>query len=177
MRFTSKLVLVLALLAPVAALAAGGHDAVGCAGCHNNLKPNTKYLNPKTNQPFTGSTAICLACHQEEKHGGQGYLPITTHFAHPYGLSAVNPRVAKVPGVLMTDGRFECMGCHDPHPSNVNYKYLRADAGKKGEKMDAFCGVCHSSKTDPSVGKAVLFDSMDESKGAPAAAQPASAKK
>ena len=165
MGFTSRLLLVVTLLAPVAAYAAGGHDSVGCAGCHNNLKPNTKFVNAKTNQPFTGSTAICLACHQEEKHGGQGYLPITTHFAHPYGLASINPKKAKVPAALLTDGsRFECMGCHDPHPSNVNYKYLRADSGKKGEKMDAFCGVCHSSKADPSTGKAVLFVSMDESR-------------
>lgn len=188
MGFTSRLLVVASLLAPVAAFAAGGHDSIGCSGCHSlhsakgsiifAVQPNTKYLNPKTKQPYTGITALCLACHQDEKNGGQGYAPISQHVSHPFGLASVNPKVARVPDQLLRDGgRFECMGCHDPHPSNQNYKYLRVDAGKKGEKIDQFCGVCHGSKADPSAAKAVIFDSMDESKGGHAApaAKPAAA--
>jgi predicted CXXCH cytochrome family protein len=51
-------------------------------------------------------------------------------------------------------GRFECMGCHDPHPSNENYRYLRVDVGDKGQKLDVFCAECHSGKADRSAKKA-----------------------
>jgi predicted CXXCH cytochrome family protein len=175
MRSVIGLALVIAVLgAPAAALAAGGHEGVGCIGCHGlrrgdsaagqfALKSNAKYLNPKTNQPYTGATAFCLACHQEEKNGGQGFLPISRHGSHPFGLAAVNPKVAKVPPQLMKNGGFECTSCHDPHPSNPNYKYLRANVGKKGEKMDQFCGVCHASKGDARTQiSAEFFSSSDE---------------
>src|SRR6266508_1208867 len=130
-------VLALAVVAavPLSAVAAGGHDAIGCVGCH-----------------------------EESSKGGQGYAPIAAHMSHPYGLAAVDAKVAKVPGELLREGgRFECLGCHDPHPSNPYYKYLRVDTAK-GSKMDAFCAVCHPIKADVATvqEKAVLFTSMDE---------------
>jgi len=158
---------------PMSALAAGGHDSVGCTGCHAihtakdkiifAVKANTQTLNPKTKQPYTGTTALCLGCHEESSKGGQGYAPISGHMSHPYGLASVDPKIAKVPGELLREGgRFECLGCHDPHPSNPYYKYLRVDT-QKGSKIDAFCGVCHPIKADPSaVEKVSLFTSMDE---------------
>jgi predicted CXXCH cytochrome family protein len=180
-----RFIVVLSLLAPAAALAAGGHDSVGCTGCHSlhsakgnvifAVAPNTKYLDPKSKQPFSGITALCLACHADSKDGGQGYAPVSRHTSHPFGLANVNPKVAKVPSSLLREnGRFECMGCHDPHPSNPNYKYLRVDAGKKGEHMDAFCGVCHGSKAEAGQ-QVALFDSMDETKAGAARAAPAAA--
>lgn len=171
--------------APAAALAAGGHDSVGCTGCHSihaakgrlifAVAPNTKYLNPKTNQPYGGSTALCLACHQESSKGGQDYAPVSQHISHPFSAASVNPKVARVPAVLLREGgRFECISCHDPHPSNPNARYLRADVGTKRERLDRFCGVCHSTKADPSAQNAALFSSMDESAGRAAPpAQPA----
>ncbi len=159
---------------PMSALAAGGHDSVGCTGCHAihtakdkiifAVKANTQVVNPKTKQPYTGTTALCLACHEETSKGGQGYAPISSHMSHPYGLATVDPKVAKVPPELLREGgRFECMGCHDPHPSNPYYKYLRVDTAK-GSKIDAFCAVCHPVKADSAVAgeKVVLFTSMDE---------------
>ena len=158
---------------PMSALAAGGHDSVGCTGCHAiptakdkiicAVKANTQTLNPKTKQPYTGTTALCLGCHEESSKGGQGYAPISGHMSHPYGLASVDPKIAKVPPELLREGgRFECLGCHDPHPSNPYYKYLRVDT-QKGSKIDAFCGVCHPIKADPSaVEKVSLFTSMDE---------------
>jgi predicted CXXCH cytochrome family protein len=177
-----------AALLPITAFAAGGHDAVGCAGCHAihtakdqiifAVSANKQALNPKTKQPYTGTTALCLGCHEDSAKGGQGYAPISGHMSHPYGLASVDSKVAKVPPELLREGgRFECLGCHDPHPSNPYYKYLRVDTAK-GSKMDAFCAVCHPIKAD--VGtvaeRAVLFTSMDETgnrvlapKAAPAA--------
>ncbi|HEX8909251.1 MAG TPA: cytochrome c3 family protein [Anaeromyxobacteraceae bacterium] len=180
-----KLAIALITLAPAAALAAGGHDAVGCGGCHSlhaakgelifAVQPNTKYLNPKTKQPYGGSTGLCLACHQDTDKGGQGFAPISQHASHPFGISSVNPKVAKVPPELLRDGRFECIGCHDPHPSNPNYKYLRVDT-KGGKDMDAFCAACHAMKADGAAAqKATFFSSMDErgTRSAAAAAAPA----
>jgi predicted CXXCH cytochrome family protein len=183
-----KLAVALVTLAPAAAFAAGGHDAVGCGGCHSlhsakgeliyAVPVNTKYVNPKTKQPYTGSTAFCLACHQDTDKGGQGFAPVSQHSSHPFGIVTVNPKIAKVPAELLRDGRFECIGCHDPHPSNPNYKYLRVDT-KGGKEMDAFCAVCHSAKADSgAVQKVAFFNSMDERAAraaapAPAAAEPA----
>ncbi|HTN52959.1 MAG TPA: cytochrome c3 family protein [Anaeromyxobacter sp.] len=164
---------VLASSLPFAALAAGGHDSVGCTGCHSihtakgeiifAVAANKQVLNPKTKTPYTGTTALCLGCHADSKEGGQGYAPISGHMSHPYGLSSVNPKVAKVPAELLREGgRFECLGCHDPHPSNPYYKYLRVDTAK-GSKIDAFCAVCHPIKAEAgAAANAVLFTSMDE---------------
>ena len=184
-----KLAIALVTLAPAAAFAAGGHDAVGCGGCHSlhaakgelifAVQPNTKYLNPKTKQPYGGSTGLCLACHQDSDKGGQGFAPVSQHSSHPFGIAQVNAKVAKVPAELMRDGRFECIGCHDPHPSNPNYKYLRVDT-KGGKDMDVFCAVCHAMKADGgSVQKTAFFSSMDErgTRAAGPAAEPAAAPK
>ena len=169
----SKLAAALALLAsPLAAFAAGGHDSVGCAGCHAihtakgdiifAVGPNKAAQNPRSKQAYVGTTALCLGCHAESGEGGQGYAPIHANLSHPYGLASVNPKVAKVPPELLREGgRFECLGCHDPHPSNPYYKYLRVDTAG-GKKMDAFCGVCHPIKADASAEKLALFTSMDE---------------
>jgi predicted CXXCH cytochrome family protein len=191
--------LALAVLAvlPLSTLAAGGHDAVGCVGCHSihtakdqiifAVSANKQAVNPKTKQPYTGITALCLGCHEDTSKGGQGYAPVSGHVSHPYGLASVDPKVAKVPPQLLRDGRFECLGCHDPHPSNPYYKYLRVDTAK-GSKMDAFCAVCHPIKADADAVENVgFFTSMDETgnrvmkpaaaKEPAAATQPAAAKK
>ena len=176
--------------APLAAFASGGHDAVGCTGCHSlhgakgqiifAVPANTKYLNPKTKQPYAGTTALCLACHQDPDKGGQGFAPISQHISHPFGIDRVNPKVAKVPPELLRDGRFECIGCHDPHPSNPYYKYLRVDTNG-GKNIDKFCAACHAMKADASAGGGIaFFSSMDEQghhtlAPAPAAAKPAAA--
>jgi len=168
-----SLIAAVAVIAPVATFAAGGHDSIGCTGCHAihtakdqiifAVQANKQVLNPKTKQPYTGTTALCLGCHADSNQGGQGYAPVHANMSHPYGLATVNQKIAKVPGELLRDGRFECIGCHDPHPSNPYYKYLRVDTAN-GQKMDAFCGVCHPIKADPSAAgaKVTFFTSMDE---------------
>ncbi len=149
MRLSIVVPLLGTLLLPVAARAAGGHAKVGCNGCHAQkdvMAGNKKLLDPATQQPYAGSTAICLACHETTEAGGKGFLPVSRQHSHPFALAAVNPRRAKVPEDLLVKGRFGCMSCHDPHPSNANYKYLRGDVGPKGDRMDAFCATCHASK-------------------------------
>ena len=191
-----RIALALVAVAPAAAFAAGGHDAVGCTGCHSihaakgaiifAVGPNKVDVNPKTKQPYTGTTALCLGCHEESNKGGQGYAPIHANMSHPYGVDKVNAKVAKVPAELLGDGgSFSCMGCHDPHPSNPYYKYLRVDTNK-GAKMDAFCAACHPIKADDAAAaasKSGFYTSMDETSnrvmkapGAAKAAEPAKKK-
>lgn len=175
MKFIRVLAFAACLLLPVSALAAGAHEDLNCVECHSIHDAKDKIIfavpgnsvdkNPRTNLPFSGVTALCLGCHQTAEKGGQDILPIQAHISHPYGLESVNPKVARVPDKLLRDGRFECVSCHDPHPSNTNYKYLRVDTDG-GSNMQAFCAVCHPRKADPSVtaNPPEIFDSMDESK-------------
>ncbi len=185
-RVFAVLIGILTLALPVAALAAGGHDGLSCTGCHalhtakdGNLifavDANKKDINPRTKQPYSGITSLCLGCHQTPEKGGQGIKPIGGHVSHPYGLSAINSKVAHVPAELLRDGKFECIGCHDPHPSNPNYKYLRIDTAG-GAKMDVFCAACHPMKADPksaAAAKTRMFSSMDENAGMASADAPA----
>lgn len=173
MFFFRMMVFAVCFLLPVSIFASGGHDSLTCTGCHAihtakdaiifAVSGNKSDLNPRTKQPFTEVTALCLGCHQSPEKGGVGIKPIESHISHPYGLQSVNEKVARVPRELLRDGRFECVGCHDPHPSNANYKYLRIDTAN-GSKMESFCAVCHPMKADPKVAgqKANFFSSMDE---------------
>ncbi len=184
-------VFILTLAVPALVYAAGAHDGLNCVGCHgiHNAKgdiifavePNKKAVNPKTNQPFTGITALCLGCHETIDRGGMGIAAVSAKHSHPYGVKA-NPKVAAVPDVFLRNGNLDCVGCHDPHPSNPNYKYLRVDTAK-GAKMGDFCAMCHASKASAGAVKSMkIFDSMDERKASPAPAPaaapaPAPAKK
>ncbi|GER92405.1 cytochrome C [hot springs metagenome] len=162
------------LLLPLSAFAFGGHDGLVCSGCHSihaakdalifAVEANKKDVNPRTKQSYTGITALCLGCHQTPEKGGMGIKPISAHMSHPYGLNSVNAKVARVPEDALRDGKFECIGCHDPHPSNPNYRYLRYDAGANGSKMENFCAACHPMKADPKAASAKPqgFNSMDE---------------
>ncbi|HSM94161.1 MAG TPA: cytochrome c3 family protein [Anaeromyxobacteraceae bacterium] len=177
-----RLGIVLAVSAPVAALGVGGHDKIGCTGCHSMhdakgddlyaVAPNRKMLNPKTNQPHSPVTQFCLACHADPADGGKGLGSVANHLGHPFSAASPNPRLAKVPPALLRDGQFECVACHDPHPSNPNYRYLRVASGKQAPSMTVFCVVCHPGKADPNKAPPPLFDSMDETR-AQAGAKPA----
>ncbi len=169
-------ILILLLAVPAITFAAGGHDGLNCTGCHgiHNAKgelifavePNKKAISPWTKQTFSGTTALCLGCHENIEKGGLGILAVSASHSHPYGITP-KPKVATVPAVFLRDGKLECVGCHDPHPSLPYYKYLRVDTAK-GAKMQDFCAMCHPSKADPKVLKDMkIFDSMDERKYTP----------
>lgn len=180
MRFVVlTLVFVALAFVPAVSFGFGAHDGLSCTGCHGihtakgdiifAVEPNKKSINIWTKQPNAGVTALCLGCHETMDKGGMGIMPISAAMSHPFGVSP-NPKVATVPSMLLRDGKLECVGCHDPHPSNPNYKYLRVDT-QKGAKMAAFCGLCHASKGGAEM--VTIFDSMDERKGKPAAPAPA----
>lgn len=139
MRRLPLAVLLLVTIVPSVARSAGGHDSVGCVGCHG-----LKGVEPTT-------ARFCLTCHGPKEEGGRGILPVSAHVSHPFSLSKIDPRVAKVPQELLRgDGRFECLSCHDPHPSNRNRAYLRV--ATRGAEVDAFCAVCHPAKSDVAPG-------------------------
>lgn len=132
--------LLLALLAPDSARAAGGHDKVTCIGCHG-IK----------NAAF-GTSGFCLVCHASKEQGGRDIKPISQHpVSHPYARDKINPRVARVDPELLRDGKFECLSCHDPHPSNGNFAYLRVPV--KPHDMNVFCAACHPAKSDQTPAK------------------------
>lgn len=167
------LILSVFLFLPIGALAAGAHEDLSCVGCHGihtakdgklifAVPANSKDTNPRTGQPYSGITALCLGCHQSGEKGGEDIMPVEGHMSHPYSLSKINPKIAAVPAEALRDGNFECVGCHDPHPSNPNYRYLRVDTDG-GSKMSSFCSACHSVKADPkNRNTQKLFNSMDQ---------------
>ncbi len=78
-----------------------------------------------------------------------GFRLIDLHQSHPVGIV---PRTVKLPpeakGFKGQENQLTCMGCHNHHPSNPNYKYLRWPAGK-GEDLNRFCAHCHPDKAKP----------------------------
>lgn len=166
--------LVLAVATPALAVARGGHDGIGCAGCHSMhaargedlfaLPPNTKLLDPRTDRPNLTKSALCLSCHADVSDGGRGLAPASRHFNHPFSVEKPNPRLAQVPPALLRDGRFECIGCHDPHPSNPNYRYLRIPVTRSPTLVE-LCEVCHPRTAPAGARAASLFTSMDEEAG------------
>ncbi len=142
-------VLAMAVAAP-AAFAYGPHDP-NCVECHSihyakgrailAVEPNTKEQNPATGKGASDDAALCLGCHNED----EGIVPIHLATTHPVGMK---PRKVKVPAdLLRKDGTLGCTSCHNPHPSNPNYKYLRGTVAK-GSELGKFCAICHSDKVD-----------------------------
>lgn len=165
------LVLVLVLAVPPLARAAGGHDKLGCVGCHAMhagqgdllaaVAANVKMPERRTGKPHGPLTALCLGCHADAADGGKGIVPVSGHMLHPFSVERPNLRVAKVPDELLRDGRFECVSCHDPHPSNPNYRYLRVPSRSRAD-LTQVCSLCHVRKADPNYAPPKLFSSMDE---------------
>ena len=134
------------------AVAAGPHDE-NCVECHNvhyakgsfitGTEPSTNMDNPASNAMAEGVDSLCLGCHNDDND----ILPIHLSTTHPTGIA---PTYVKVPGLLLSDGKFSCISCHNPHPSNGNYKYLVVDT-QKGSEMGLFCAVCHQEQADQDV--------------------------
>jgi len=166
----------LVLIAATASYAAGAHGDLECVGCHNihdakgpiifEVAPAVGAMPKDAVNAKNSIAALCLGCHGDPDKGGMGILPISEHKSHPYGRR-VNKKVANVPSNLLRDGVMDCVSCHDPHPSNTNYKYLRVDTKKAG--MQAFCILCHPAKDEASRSALMVFDSMDEAAGAKSA--------
>ncbi len=131
-----------------AANAAGPHD-MECVECHSTHYAKGDFIvsveaanvvNPASTAVSAPIDALCMGC-----HNGEGATDINLHTTHPTG---VTPTYTNVPGELMWDGVFTCVSCHNPHPSNANYKYLIVDTAD-GSSMGVFCAKCHPNQSDP----------------------------
>jgi hypothetical protein len=121
------------LLIPVVSFAAGLHESLSCNGCHGihtamddiifSVEANKTEINPITKKPYSGVTALCLGCHT-------AVMPVFGKSSHPYGIKPKS-KIAAVSKDLLRNGMLGCVGCHDPHPSNPNFKYLRVSTGKR----------------------------------------------
>lgn len=128
----------------------GPHDE-NCIECHSiHMAKGAKLAavnlsgekNPQTGETLKGTDGFCLGCHNK----ALGIMPVELVKSHPV---SVVPKKAKVPAQnLGKDGLFGCMSCHDPHPSNPNYKYLVVDT-KGGKDLGAFCSYCHPAQFAP----------------------------
>jgi hypothetical protein len=127
-------------------------------------------VDPRTGKANLALSALCLSCHADAEEGGRGAAPVSNHFNHPFSVAKPNPELARVPAELLRDGRFECIGCHDPHPSNPNYRYLRI-AVTRTPTLSELCTVCHPGKSGRAARAPSLFSS-DEREARPAASAP-----
>lgn len=160
------------------AYAYGPHEGLDCLGCHDPHYAkaqklfkvnNTLQPNPRTGGVIDGISALCLGCHNLTEAGGAGVKPVYLHMTHPVNVKP-NPKVAKMPESLTRDGMIQCVSCHDPHPSNKSWRYLRMETDG-GANVGKFCMGCHPAKTDGSfykteVADIKIFSSMNEETGA-----------
>jgi predicted CXXCH cytochrome family protein len=137
------------LLVPSSLWAFGSHDNE-CVECHDIHTAQGAALigvepfeaeNPSTGTLVRDSSSLCLGCHSDQG----GVLEVDLMKTHPIGII---PKRAQVPqGNLSLDGTLTCTSCHDPHPSNPNYMYLRTNVSG-GSDMGSFCEVCHPGKRE-----------------------------
>lgn len=143
------------------AFAAGPHD-MNCVECHSPHFAKGDYIigvepasfdNPaitRLSETTSGIDALCLGCHND----AAGNAPIHLNTTHP---TSVKPTYVTVPDQLLRNNQFGCISCHNPHPSNTNYKYLIVPTNA-GADMGRFCGVCHSEQSDSEVLKGVVSE-------------------
>ncbi|QOY53729.1 hypothetical protein HUE87_07400 [Candidatus Sulfurimonas marisnigri] len=167
-------------LAPNMLSAAGPHDGITCLGCHSThfavddklfAVKNTKMKNPLNRESFDKLTAKnCLGCHELTQFGGAGIRPVHMHTTHPIGM-VPNPKIASVPKNLLKNGMLDCISCHEAHPSNKNFMYLRVNTNADGGNIQKLCAVCHDAKVDydsagiKKLSDIRIFSAMDQEKG------------
>lgn len=144
------------LLITTGSFAGGITDPMVCLNCHGahfamdkryfTIK-DTKLINPRLGESLKELEASkCLSCHQIEKFGGIGVMPIHLGTSHPVGM-VPNPAIADVPESLLNKGKLDCISCHKMDASNKNFMYLQTDTDG-GKNIDNSCLVCHSAKGD-----------------------------
>jgi hypothetical protein len=123
----------------------GGHE--DCNLCHKDskrkeyeliVKPNVTIINPTTKKPYGKMDALCISsCHN-----------VHVKYSHPVGI-VPSRKETNIPKEALNfsgqKGEITCLSCHDPHPENKNYKYLRWPPENKWN-LSWFCLNCHSTK-------------------------------
>jgi tetratricopeptide (TPR) repeat protein len=112
------------------------HYDVERGSLHRFIEQETTRINPFTDQPFGRIDAICTSCHN------------ALHLAHPVGIIPDPQKVTLPPEAIGFKGeedRLTCMSCHDWHPTNTSYKYLRWAVADE-EELSRFCLNCHTEQ-------------------------------
>ncbi len=151
----------------------GPHEE--CDMCHKDVEDDpyvfvvaadTKTINPRTQKPLTGVSAICMGCHNEE-----GEIPVLLEHSHPVGIAPTLKGVKVDKDALSysgEEGLLSCGSCHDWHPDNENYKYLRGKVNGRYD-LSGFCSSCHPDKGNPegngAHGECALCHSSHEGQG------------
>ena len=118
----------------------GGHKP--CSLCHEmeankakkiKIKPDTESINPFTGEKYGPVDGICVRCH-----------PTFTHNeGHPMGI---RPEKVKIPkgwmGYKGQEKELTCLACHNPHPDQTKYKFLRELVADK-DGIQKLCNRCH----------------------------------
>ncbi len=121
----------------------GGHE--DCNICHKDteeyaLKPGSVIINPTTGKPYGRVDTLCVSCHEFHSKS-----------SHPVGI-VPNPDKVDVPREALEfkgqEGKISCLSCHNPHPKNTNYKYLRWPP-ENVWNLSQFCTICHTSERAP----------------------------
>ncbi len=122
-----------------------GHEK--CTICHVSvedgnytltIKPNFNAVNPNTGKSYCNEDAFCMGCHTMEAKS-----------IHPVGVIPNPTKVSLPQNAKGKGGEIICLSCHDIHPDNKNYRYLRwpSDGGKK---ISSFCVAhCHTQYAAP----------------------------
>ncbi|MFQ5645874.1 MAG: cytochrome c3 family protein, partial [bacterium] len=130
-------------------------DCLMCHSIHDGEKEvifrnkqNRKTVNPHTGKPFNRVASLCMSCHAR-KPGGKGILPLNMEHSHPIDIK---PKKVKLPpeakGFPGEEEKITCTSCHNQHPANKNFKYLRWPT-KSSFYMSVVCAKCHQDKADP----------------------------
>jgi predicted CXXCH cytochrome family protein len=131
----------------------GSHaDCTLCHSVHNGHQeilfteiPNRTTVNPRTGKPMRRIGSYCMACHAAEPDG-TGYLAIDLRGTHPVGVKPKKVKLAgKLKGFPGEEEAITCLSCHDHHPRNKNFKYLRWSV-KGTYYLNTMCQQCHPEK-------------------------------
>jgi len=143
--------------------AAGPHDdCTLCHGVHTGQgpvilteTPNTTTINPKNGKPLGRIGSLCMACHAAEPDGA-GYRPVDLAHTHPVDFIP-DPKKVQLPaeskGFPGEEEKLTCNGCHNQHPANTNYMYLRWDSDN-GQNLPKFCAHCHPKQSKDEIRRA-----------------------
>jgi predicted CXXCH cytochrome family protein len=128
----------------------GSHaDCTLCHSVHNGHReilfteiPNRTTINPRTGKPMKRIASYCLACHAAEPDG-TGYLVVDLRQSHPVGIKPKKVKLADhLKGFPGEEEDITCTSCHDHHPRNKNFKYLRWSV-KGTYYLNTMCQQCH----------------------------------
>lgn len=116
-----------------------------CSLCHEMegkeakrviIEPDKEKTNPYTGKPYGPVDGVCIRCHHDLIHIDKGHV------------LGIRPEKVKVPAEDLKfegqEGELTCLSCHNPHPHETKYKYLRWGVTKT--EIKKLCNRCHAKE-------------------------------